>query len=111
MITIIMNHSILSNEDLATMTAEAIETNEMLGGLWGIKVDQYAMFDSSDMFRDSTGCNAIINASCPKVASTQPGWFPTDAELEEEARLMAPNVSVNLTLPQGHPERQTPLEG
>ena len=71
MITIIHNKSILTNEDLATMCAEAIEANDMHPGLWGVKVDQYGMFDCSFMFRDSTGCNAIINASYPNVASTQ----------------------------------------
>lgn len=87
-----MNHSILSNEDLATMCAEALESAEARG-LWGIKVDQYGMFDAAwDISRDSTNCNAIINDS-DRVASThvadaEPSdpWFEKHrAQLEAEA--------------------------
>ena len=63
MITIIMNHSVLSNEDLALQVAETMDVNNMHHGLWGIKVDKNGNFDCSFMFRDSTDCNVIINKS------------------------------------------------
>ena len=53
----------------------------------------------------------IVQREEDSIASTQPGCFLDDPALMEEwKRLMAPNVSVNLTLPQGHPERQKPVE-
>lgn len=63
MTTIIMNKSILPNEDLAQMAFEAVDVNEMDGGLWAIHVDKYAMFDCSFMSREyrSDYHNAIVN--------------------------------------------------
>lgn len=52
MTTIIINNSILANGDLAQMAFEAVEANGMEGGLWAIRIDQYAMFDCSFMARD-----------------------------------------------------------
>ena len=52
MTTIIINNSILANGDLAQMAFEAVEANGMEGGLWAIRIDQYAMFDCSFMARE-----------------------------------------------------------
>ena len=60
-----MNHSILSNEDLATMTFEAVDANGMLHGLWAVEVDDYGMFDCSFMDRiyNPDRHNAIVNVA------------------------------------------------
>ena len=66
MTTIILNKSILSNEDLAEMAHEAVETNEMLGGLWAIHIDEIeGRFDCSFMSREFNANyhNAIVNVA------------------------------------------------
>jgi hypothetical protein len=65
MTTIIMNRSILTNEDLAEMAFEAVDTNEMAEGLWAIRIDAYGMFDCSFMSRRyvSNYHNAIVDVS------------------------------------------------
>lgn len=65
MITIIRNDTCLSDEDLATAVAETMETNEMYGGLWGIKVRDNGDVDCSFMFRTAVGCNALIDSDYP----------------------------------------------
>jgi hypothetical protein len=98
MTTIIMNHSILSNEDLATMAHEAVECNDMEGGLWAIHIDQYAMFDCSFMARDYKAGhhNAIVNVQIHQVASTKEEFDPYGgaATARAEERLKARLSSV-----------------
>jgi hypothetical protein len=82
---IIVNESVLSNEDLQMAATETVDRNEMAQGLWAIHINEHGEFDCSFMDRvyRPDYHNAIVSV---REWSTPPIGSITVTEMTEEER-------------------------